>query len=188
MGCCVGVSRGCVATRATQPRVAFSCKSRGFCPLCLGRKMAQTAAHLVEDVLPAVTQRPWVLTFPCAWRKRLGYDAALVSALTAILAKTVLAFYKQKTDGKSGAVFAVQRTSSDLKLNPHLHAVFLDGTYPQDAAPSAPATETALETAPRFLQLGHLRARDGVVAYDRKQRSGESRFFASGTGTRAKNE
>jgi len=28
---------------------------------------------------------------------------------------------------QSGAVVAVQRASSDLKLNPHLHAVFLDG-------------------------------------------------------------
>ena len=30
----------------------FSCKRRGFCPSCAGRRMAQTAAHLVERVLP----------------------------------------------------------------------------------------------------------------------------------------
>jgi hypothetical protein len=30
---------------------------------------------------------------------------------------------------KIGAVTVVQRTSSDLRLNPHLHVVFLDGTY-----------------------------------------------------------
>jgi hypothetical protein len=30
---------------------------------------------------------------------------------------------------KTGAVTVVQRTSSDLRLNPHLHVVFLDGTY-----------------------------------------------------------
>ncbi|MBP9111689.1 MAG: transposase [Polyangiaceae bacterium] len=66
-----------------------------------------------------------------AWRKRLGYDAELLSALTSIFLKTLLAFYKRRTGGKgggkSGAVVSVQRTSSDLKLNPHLHAVFLDG-------------------------------------------------------------
>jgi len=33
--------------------VAFSCKGRGFCPSCLGRRMADTAAHLVDRVLPA---------------------------------------------------------------------------------------------------------------------------------------
>lgn len=28
--------------------VAFSCKRRGFCPSCGGRRMAQAAAHLVD--------------------------------------------------------------------------------------------------------------------------------------------
>jgi len=34
--------------------VAFSCKRRGFCPSCGGRRMADTAAHLVDRVLPEV--------------------------------------------------------------------------------------------------------------------------------------
>lgn len=37
--------------------LAFSCKRRGFCPSCAGRRMAQTAAHLVEQVLPWVPTR-----------------------------------------------------------------------------------------------------------------------------------
>ena len=32
--------------------LAFSCKKRGFCPSCAGRRMAQMAAHLVEPVIP----------------------------------------------------------------------------------------------------------------------------------------
>ena len=32
--------------------VAFSCKGRGFCPACGGRRMADTAAHLMDRVLP----------------------------------------------------------------------------------------------------------------------------------------
>ncbi len=32
--------------------VAFSCKRRGFCPSCGARRMAQTAAHLVDHVIP----------------------------------------------------------------------------------------------------------------------------------------
>ncbi|MDX9724081.1 MAG: transposase zinc-binding domain-containing protein, partial [Myxococcota bacterium] len=40
--------------------VAFSCKGRGWCPSCGGRFMAQTAAHLVEHVLPeGVGYRQW---------------------------------------------------------------------------------------------------------------------------------
>jgi Transposase zinc-binding domain len=32
--------------------VAFSCKKRGFCPSCGGRRMAETAALLSDEVLP----------------------------------------------------------------------------------------------------------------------------------------
>ncbi|MDH3602803.1 MAG: transposase zinc-binding domain-containing protein [Candidatus Tectomicrobia bacterium] len=37
--------------------LAFSGKRRGFCPSCAGRRMAQTAAHLVEGVMPWVPTR-----------------------------------------------------------------------------------------------------------------------------------
>ncbi len=44
--------------------VAFSCKGRGFCPSCGARRMADTAAWLVDRVLPRVPIRQWVLTLP----------------------------------------------------------------------------------------------------------------------------
>ena len=46
--------------------VPFSCKRRGFCPSCNGRKMADTAAHLVDRVFPVVPVRQWVLSLPFA--------------------------------------------------------------------------------------------------------------------------
>jgi hypothetical protein len=49
---CRGFARlwceGCGESRL----VAFSCKGRGFCPSCLGRRMSATAANLIERVLP----------------------------------------------------------------------------------------------------------------------------------------
>ena len=33
--------------------VAFSCKRRGFCPSCGARRMAESAALLVDEVFPA---------------------------------------------------------------------------------------------------------------------------------------
>ncbi len=115
--------------------VAFACKGRGFCPSCMGRRMASTAANLVECVLPGVALRQWVLTVPFPWRKRLAYDGALLGAVTRVFVSTVLGFYRDRlreegvTGGQSGAVVVVQRTSSDLKLHPHLHVLFLDGAY-----------------------------------------------------------
>lgn len=44
--------------------VAFSCKGRGFCPWCGGRRMAERAAHLVDSVFPDVPVRQWVLSVP----------------------------------------------------------------------------------------------------------------------------
>ncbi len=48
---CWGFARlrcdACVETRL----VAFSCKGRGFCPSCLGRKMSATASNLVDYVM-----------------------------------------------------------------------------------------------------------------------------------------
>jgi hypothetical protein len=116
--------------------VAFSCKGRGFCPSCTGRRMNAKAANLVERVLPSQSGlRQWVLTFPFPWRRRLAQDGALLGHLTRIFVETVHAFYAERAaregalGAKTGAVTAVQRTSSDLRLNPHLHVVALDGAW-----------------------------------------------------------
>ena len=39
--------------------VAFSCKGRGVCPSCNARRMAETAAHLVDHVVPPLPVRQW---------------------------------------------------------------------------------------------------------------------------------
>ena len=57
--------------------VAFSCKRRGFCPSCLGRRMSDTAVWLTEHVIPPEQIRQWVLTLPWALRVRAGYDRQL---------------------------------------------------------------------------------------------------------------
>jgi hypothetical protein len=49
--------------------IAFSCKGRSVCPSCNTRRMAETAAHLVDQVFPQVPVRQWVLSLP----KRLRY-------------------------------------------------------------------------------------------------------------------
>jgi hypothetical protein len=50
--------------------VAFSCKGRSLCSSCCGRRMADTAAHLVDRVLPEVPFRQWVLSLPFPLRYR----------------------------------------------------------------------------------------------------------------------
>ena len=44
--------------------VAFSCKKRGFGPSCGARRMAESAALLVDEVFPEQPVRQWVLSVP----------------------------------------------------------------------------------------------------------------------------
>ncbi|MCL0143682.1 transposase zinc-binding domain-containing protein, partial [Klebsiella pneumoniae] len=44
--------------------VAFSCKRRGFFPSCGARRMAESAALLIDEVFPQEPIRQWVLSFP----------------------------------------------------------------------------------------------------------------------------
>jgi hypothetical protein len=93
-----------------------------------------SAIELIERVLPPESGlRQWVLTSPFSWRRRLAQDAGLLGRRTRIVVETVLTSYAARAapegrlGAKSGAVTVVQRTSSDLRLNPHLHLVVLDG-------------------------------------------------------------
>jgi hypothetical protein len=111
--------------------VAWSCKDRGFFASCLGRRMNQTAANLIERTLPKAPLRQWVLTFPFELRHRLAYDSKLLGRVTRVFVDTVLRLYRAKLSAgaKGGALTVVQRSSSDLRLNPHLHTVALDGVF-----------------------------------------------------------
>ena len=59
--------------------VAFSCKRRGFCPSCGARRMAETAALLVDGVLPQQPVRQWVLSLPFALRYLLATRPEVVT-------------------------------------------------------------------------------------------------------------
>ncbi len=46
--------------------VAFSCKRRGFCPSCGARRMAESAALLVDEVLPRLPMRQLTPRMACS--------------------------------------------------------------------------------------------------------------------------
>ena len=65
---CGDFSRGFALVRCTscgdEMAVSFACKLRGLCPSCAGRRMAGSAAHQVDRVLPSAPVRQYVLAFP----------------------------------------------------------------------------------------------------------------------------
>lgn len=71
--------------------VAFSCKGRGFCPSCTSRRMHDTAAHLVDRVIPQVPVRQWVLSLPRWARFLLARDPMLITRSLEIALRTIFA-------------------------------------------------------------------------------------------------
>ena len=114
--------------------VAFSCKRRGFCPSCGARRMAQTAAHLVDHVIPHVPVRQWVLSLPIPLRLLLAAQPKLVTPVLQVVHRVITRFLLKKAgvnadDADSGAVTLIQRFGSAANLNVHLHCLVLDGVY-----------------------------------------------------------
>jgi len=114
----------------------FSCKGRAFCPSCGGRRMADTAAHLVDRVFPEVPVRQWVLTLPIALRFRMAYDADLTSAVLREFLRAIFGSLRRRARSRRGvrypqcgSVTFIQRAGDALNLNVHFHALVLDGVY-----------------------------------------------------------
>jgi hypothetical protein len=63
-----------------RPDARFLSLSRGeVCPSCGARRMSQTAAHLLDHVIPHVPVRQWMLSLPIALRMlqdQVGLKAA----------------------------------------------------------------------------------------------------------------
>jgi ribosomal protein S27E len=119
--------------------VAFSCKRRGFCPSCGARRMVESAALLVDEVLPAKPIRQWVLTVPFPLRFLFAAYPELMSKVLSIVTRALSthlahqAGFKKK-EAFTGAVTLIQRFGSALNLNIHFHMLFLDGVYVSDGA------------------------------------------------------
>src|SRR3989454_2762057 len=117
--------------------VPFSCKRRGFCPSCAARRMAQTAAHLVECVIPWVPTRQWVLSVPIPLRYWMAGSQDLTAKVHTIVRTTIGQYYvnqavtqgHERANVHPGSVTFIQRFGSALNVNLHFHCVFMEGVY-----------------------------------------------------------
>jgi hypothetical protein len=118
--------------------VAFSCKRRGICPSCTARRMADTAAHLVDRVLPQAPYRQWVLSVPKSLRLRLARDPAWTSWVGGLVVRAIAAWQRRVARARGNrtpltrAITFVQRVGGLLNLNVHFHLVVPDGVFVED--------------------------------------------------------
>jgi len=118
--------------------IAFSCKGRGVCPSCNTRRMAETAAHLADHVLPRVPVHQWVLSVPKRLRYHLQHDReALNSALRIFLdaiEQHLRGSLGASTPARTWAVAFIHRFGSALNEYTHIHVVVIDGVFEPDSA------------------------------------------------------
>lgn len=115
--------------------VPFSCKGRGFCASCGGRRMAATAAHLVDHVLPPQPMRQWVLSLPHVLRFVLAYEADRLGRVLRVAVSCLFGALRRRLNlpqGKGGAITHVQYFGGSINLNPHFHILAVDGLYAKD--------------------------------------------------------
>jgi len=77
--------------------VAFSCKKRGFCPSCGARRMAESAALLVDEVLPEQPVRQWLLSVPYPLRFLFASRPAVMGEVLGIVYRCIATHLTKKT-------------------------------------------------------------------------------------------
>jgi hypothetical protein len=96
--------------------------------------MAETAAHLVDCVIPPVPVRQWVLSLPIPLRLLFAAQPQLLAPLLQVIHRIITSFLiKQaglkRTAANTGAVTLIQLFGSAANLNIHLHCPVLNGVY-----------------------------------------------------------
>jgi hypothetical protein len=125
--------------------------------------MNATAALLVDHVIGEVPVRHWVLTLPPPLRYLCAYDRQLCNEVVSAFLDAIFDLLRRRAkqelglrsvrQAHPGAVTAIQRASSHLALNPHLHTIATEGVYvceTEDAEPvfrALPAPSTTDQVA-----------------------------------------
>src|SRR5215510_3836101 len=124
--------------------------------------MAQQAAHLVEEVIPWVPTRQWVVSVPIPLRYWMAPSRALTARVHTIIRRTIAQYYvkqavrngAKRATVQPGSVTFVQRFGGSINAHVHFHVVFLEGVFVDRTAqglkprflPADPPTDTDIAT------------------------------------------
>ena len=96
--------------------------------------MADSAALLVDEILPFQPMRQWVLRVPYPLRFLFASNPKVMTNVLGIVDRSIATHLTHKAGfarplAQTGAVTLIQRFGSALNLNIHFHMLFLDGVY-----------------------------------------------------------
>jgi hypothetical protein len=96
--------------------------------------MADSAALLVDDILPYQPMRQWVLSVPFPLRFLFASNSRAMTGALSIVYRAIATHLSHKAGltkpvAQTGAVTLIQHFGSALNVNIHFHMLFLDGVY-----------------------------------------------------------
>jgi len=97
--------------------------------------MTERAARWVEELIPHVAVRQWVVTVPWPRRLLLARHPELARGVLKIALRETQRWLRKRTkqpNGQDGSITVQQRFGSALNLNLHFHALVLDGVFTED--------------------------------------------------------
>jgi len=114
--------------------LAFSCKTRYFCPSCQAKRVAAFVEWMTTEILEPVDHRQMVWTIPKVLRPTFRRDRRLLGELVRCAWKTLQEYFSVglKTKSMGGAVFAIHTFGDKINFHPHLHSLVSDVVWDGD--------------------------------------------------------
>ena len=127
--------------------------------------MTDSAALLIDEILPYQPMRQWVLSVPFPLRLLFASNPRAMAGVLGIVYRVIATHLAHKagftaTMAKSGAVTLIQRFGGALNLNIHFHMLLLDGVYFDSRPRANPGfRRVKAPTGDELTQLTHTIAR-----------------------------
>ena len=110
--------------------LAFSCKTRYFCPSCHQKRVLAYGDWVESSVLRPVPHRQYVFTVPKLVRPFFAFRRSLLGEFCRLIARALTEAYGAANPcARPGFILFVQSFGDLVNFNPHVHALVADGVF-----------------------------------------------------------
>ena len=110
--------------------LAFSCKTRYFCPSCHQKRVLAWGEWVEQVVLRPVPHRQYVFTVPKLIRPFFAFRRSLLGGLCRVVSRSLTEAYgAAHPRARPGFILFVQAFGDLVNFNPHIHALVADGVF-----------------------------------------------------------
>jgi Transposase zinc-binding domain len=114
--------------------LAFSCKTRGFCPSCCAKRSILCGEFIREKVLAHCDHRHIVFSIPKMFRIFFLCNRKLLTELSRCAWKAIRQYFEvcaSEVTLPAGSL-SIATAGDFLNWNPHIHGLVSSGTFPAD--------------------------------------------------------